>query len=197
MCSNHRLAFDAYKFFIRFYPDTRKFVFVNFSDSSNYQQFHGKAIALDIRDRHAPFPSLFLIHEMRVRGFYPFQPTAPAVPNDIAWQDWVTSEGVFDNDTGTFKRDRPLDDVSRQPRLSFQPTMTSADDAPSGSGGCTLALNADVVSDILSATHAMPSWRACQMDGTSWSGTAEENIQQYVSTITPVGRTGSGALNHS
>jgi len=29
----------------------------------------------------------------------------------------------------------------------------------------------------------MPSWKACQMDGTSWAGTAEENIQKYVSSI--------------
>jgi hypothetical protein len=51
------------------------------------------------------------------------------------------------------------------------------------SGTRKLELNADVIADILAATHAMPSWKACQMENTSWSGTADENIQKYVSSI--------------
>ncbi|KIJ58947.1 hypothetical protein HYDPIDRAFT_118928 [Hydnomerulius pinastri MD-312] len=186
MCSNHHLFFNAYDFFIRFFPDIRKFVFVNYSGDPALQQLHGKAIALDIRDHHAPFPSLFIIHEMRVRGFHPFQPVAPAMPDDIPWQDWVLSDGVFDDVSGTFNRGSPLDNgnnLSVQPQAQFQPTTTSRGDASSGPGGRTLALSADVISDILAATHAMPSWRACQMEGTSWSGTAEENTQKYVSSI--------------
>jgi hypothetical protein len=110
MCANHHLLFDAYGFFIRFFPDVtligpniyrkliRKFVFVNYSGKPSLQQFHGKAIALDIRDRHAPFPSTFIIHETRVRGFHPFRPVAPAMPDDSPWQDWIPLEsGVLDN----------------------------------------------------------------------------------------------------
>jgi hypothetical protein len=44
-------------------------------------------------------------------------------------------------------------------------------------------MNADVIAEILTATHAMPSWKACQVDGTSWTGTAQENIEKYVSSI--------------
>jgi hypothetical protein len=51
------------------------------------QDFHGKAIALDIRDHHAPFPSRFILHEMRVRGFHPFEPVQPTMPDDVLWQD--------------------------------------------------------------------------------------------------------------
>jgi hypothetical protein len=40
---------------------------------------------------------MFIIHEMRVRGFHPFQPVAPTVPDDIPWQDWILSNQVFDN----------------------------------------------------------------------------------------------------
>jgi len=29
----------------------------------------------------------------------------------------------------------------------------------------------------------MPSWKACEVEGTSWTGTAEENIQKYISSI--------------
>ncbi|KAG2075212.1 hypothetical protein BDR04DRAFT_1150510 [Suillus decipiens] len=114
MCCNHRRAFYNYDFFIRFFPDIRKFVFVNFSGDDNLQQFHGKAIALDMKDHHAPFPSLFIIHEMRVRGYHPFQPIAPAMPDDIPWQDWISSDGVFDNETDTFNRD-PLPDNGSVP----------------------------------------------------------------------------------
>jgi len=40
------------------------FVFVNYSDEQELQEFHGTVFGIDIDDRHAPFPSLFIIHEM-------------------------------------------------------------------------------------------------------------------------------------
>ncbi|KAH9990337.1 hypothetical protein BJV77DRAFT_621645 [Russula vinacea] len=83
MCCSHRVLFNGHEFFIRFLPDIRKFVLVNYTNEPTLQQFHGKAIALDIRDRHAPFASLFILHEMRVRGFHPTKPIEPAMPDDI------------------------------------------------------------------------------------------------------------------
>jgi hypothetical protein len=165
----------------------RKFVFVNYSNDPVLEQFHGKAIALDIRDRHAPFPSLFILHEMRVRGFHPFQPIEPAMPDDAPWQDWILSDSVLDNATGPFKRVSPPDDgddgntfsVPSQPQSQL--TRMSTCDASSGERRVTM--NADIIADILAATHAMPSWKACQMEGTSWTGTAQENIEKYVSSI--------------
>ena len=160
-------------------------MFINYSGHPNLQQFHGKAIALHIKDKYVPFPSLFIIHEMRVRGFHPFQPVVPTIPDDIPWQDWILLNHVFDNASDSFKRDRPPpnrnNSVSAQAQLPFHPTTTSTDGASSSQR--TVALNADVIADILAATRAMPSWKACQVEGTSWSGTAEENIQKYVSSI--------------
>ena len=49
------------------------------------QANHGKAIALDFSDRHAPFPSAFIIHEMRVSKFHPFSPVDLNVEDDILW----------------------------------------------------------------------------------------------------------------
>ena len=85
LCKTHRGDFDSYKYFIRFLPDVRliylsfgpsihikqilKFVFINYSGNEYLQEFHGKAIAIDVKDKYAPFASLFIIHEMRVRGF--------------------------------------------------------------------------------------------------------------------------------
>jgi len=198
MCNNHHTLFDGYAFFIRFLPDIRKFVLVNYSNEPILQQYHGKAIALDIRHRYAPFPSLFIIHAMRVRGFHPFEPLEPAMSDGSPWQDWILSDSVFDNASDSFKRDSPPDDGANsdnddtdddsfgtQSQTQFQPTTMSTGDT--SSGGRRLMLNADVIADILAATHAMPSWKACQVDGTSWTGTAQENIQKYVSTIGPAG----------
>jgi hypothetical protein len=42
-------------------------------------------------------------------------------------------------------------------------------------------MNDGAIAEILTATRAMPSWRACVMEGTSWTGKAEENIGKYVS----------------
>jgi len=99
------------------------------------------------------------------------------MPSDIPWQDWVLSDGVFDDATGCFICDEPPSD-DRGNNNSFVPARlqlptTSAGDASSGKH--TLALNEEVIAEILGATRASPSWKACEMEGTSWTGTAEEN----------------------
>ncbi|KAI0300968.1 hypothetical protein BC826DRAFT_991663 [Russula brevipes] len=180
MCATHHRKFDGYSFFIRFVPNIRKFVLINYSGDRDLQQFHGKAIALDIKEKYAPFPSLFIIHEMRVRGFHPFQPVVPTVPDEIPWQDWILSDQVFDNASDSFKRDRPPPNRSHR---SAQAQLPSLPTTAASSSQRTLALNADVIAEILAATRAMPSWKACEVEGTSWTGTAEENIQKYVSSI--------------
>ncbi|KAI0004450.1 hypothetical protein BJV74DRAFT_807376 [Russula compacta] len=184
MCPNHHRAFDEYLYFIRFCPDVKKFVLINYSDLPEFRPFHGKAIAIDIKDRHAPFPSIFIIHEMRVRGHNPFQAVIHNMPDDIPWQDWILSEGVFNYTSGGFTRGRRpgnSNNSASAPTRQQLPPMTTSSGA--SSSGCTIALNADVITDILASTHAMPSWKACQIEGTSWAGTGEENIQKYVSSI--------------
>ena len=49
-------------------------------------------------------------------------------------------------------------------------------DTSSKPGTYKLELNDNVIADTLTATRAMPSWKACEIEGTSWTGTAEENI---------------------
>jgi hypothetical protein len=158
LCDKHKISFNAHLFFIRFFPNVsllhldlgswtraqrekqiRKFVFVNHSNKPSFQKFHGKAIALDAADHYAPFPALFIIHEMRVRGYQLFQPMSPDMPHDISWQAWILSDGVFDEASGSFIRSRPPrnikgndnhgnDGFPPQPQL---PTM-SAGEALSG-----------------------------------------------------------------
>jgi hypothetical protein len=83
-------------------------------------------LALDVRDRRAPFLSRFITHEVRVRGFQAFSPVAPT---DGAWKDWVMAGSVFDSETNSFKRERPRrsrSNISSQQLPEFQPEMTSA-----------------------------------------------------------------------
>jgi hypothetical protein len=123
MCVTHGALFNYYRFFIRYVPTVclflhcfrlyayckqiSRFIFVNYTGSlsRNLQPYHGKAVALDIQHQYAPFPSLFIIHEMRVRGSYPFQPTEPMMPDDITWQDWISSRGIYDSTSDYFIRD--------------------------------------------------------------------------------------------
>jgi hypothetical protein len=165
----------------------QKFVFVNYSGDPDLQKYHGKAIALDVEDCCAPLPSLFLIHEMRVRAFRPFAPLNPAMPSDSPWQEWIESDRVFDNLSNSFKRDNLPDNsengsVPVPPRPEILPVMTNTGDMSSGE--CPLdPLDEDVIVEILAATYAMPSWKDCE-GGKSWTGTAEENIQKYLASMT-------------
>jgi len=170
MCPTHHTNFDHHRFYIRFIPDKDVFVFINHSNNDYFQQYHGKAIALDIKDPLTPFASLFLIHEWRVRGFNPFQPIIPLVPVNIFWQDWVDARGVFDEDLGFLyntaqpEADTPEDDDNNLPVQShFQP-RTSSGGPMEALEQLALPLNKEVIASILVATRAQPSCRACQME---------------------------------
>lgn len=148
-----------------------KFVFVNYSNNLYLQSFHGKAVALDVRDHNAPFPSLFIIHEMRVRGCYPFEPVSPVISRDPSWQDWISSDRVLDDTSGSFIRGPPPGNSSNNNNGSVRTQLPTrlVRPVPPGVGssvGLRLELNPGVIAEILSVTRTMPSWKACQMEGT-------------------------------
>ncbi|KAH9033278.1 hypothetical protein EDB85DRAFT_2229768, partial [Lactarius pseudohatsudake] len=171
MCLSHHANFNNYQFYIRFSPDTKKFIYINHSNHPSLQQFHGKAIALDIRAHYAPFVSLLVIHEWRVRGFNPFQPITPTIPAQIPWQDWIMSSGLLDEKLG-FKRDGSPSDNN------FFPSSTSV--AHASTGEVALELSNDDVAKILAAARAQPSWKACELENAGWNGTADENTKKYL-----------------
>ena len=103
------------------------------------------------------------------------------MPDDILWQDWILSDGAFDEASDTFVRRSPLEegnDLSRTTSTGDSEPVSS----PRAGEHLLPLLTADVIADILDATRAMPSWRACVMEGTRQSGTAE-NIEDYISSI--------------
>jgi len=147
MCRAHHYAFDTYKFFIRFLPNSGRFVFINFSDDPLYQEHHGKAIAINAYEDHSPFPALFLVHEQRVRGFHPFKDISPEISEDVPWQDWMLLDDVVDNGPGPgpirFKRQSP-----------GGPTSAAVAGGGSSSGGSSVGLmpgpNFDLIAEIRS-----------------------------------------------
>jgi hypothetical protein len=94
---------------------------------------------------------------MRVRGFRPFRPTEPLIPDDITWQDWITSSGIYDSTSDSFIRDETGDNHNHNNGNSLQPTRTQTEN---GGGYAIPPLNEVVIEDILAASHAMPSWNS-------------------------------------
>ncbi|KAI1786076.1 hypothetical protein LXA43DRAFT_1099599 [Ganoderma leucocontextum] len=134
MCANHRRMFELDVFFIRVDPESQKYVLVNYGDWPSLRAFHGKAVSLHIRDPQAPFPALFIIHECRVRGRLPFRPTSPHIPDDVQWQDWITSHDAVDSVSGTALRLRAI---------------TPRSQLPSGRGGADVRGRMDGVDEVV------------------------------------------------
>ncbi|KAH9917371.1 uncharacterized protein BXZ73DRAFT_53366 [Epithele typhae] len=186
ICPNHHHQFNFYMFFIRFIPHSditrARYVLINLGQLQDLDEFHGKAVALDPQDALAPFPSLFLIHEMRVRGFNPLNTTIPDVPEDIEWQPWIPRENVLrtDGGQGHFDRDGVLvraDDGRTRGASGPRHPLPSVDNS---------------VAQILRAQRLMPTWRAFVMENTVRDGTAEENTQKFIAAVgvedSPVGQ---------
>ncbi|KAI9461683.1 hypothetical protein BJY52DRAFT_1415455 [Lactarius psammicola] len=100
--------------------------------------------------------------------------------NDSPWQAWIESDGVYDTVSCSFRRNNLPDSGNSNVAVQLPPQVplaTTNAGGTSSSGKCTLPLNADVIADILAPTRAVPSWMACEEEGTCWTGTAEENTR--------------------
>ena len=47
----------------------------------------------------------------------------------------------------------------------------------------TFTLDAETIEKILFATRTSESWKACVKEGTTWDGSAEENIAKYKDNV--------------
>ncbi|KAH9980546.1 hypothetical protein BJV74DRAFT_779408 [Russula compacta] len=186
MCSNHHLEFDNWEFFIRFQPETGKYIFVHYDSyrtSRALEPFHGKAVALDFKDNRAPLPLLLLVHEYMVRGRNFYQPT-PDVEVASGWQDWIINDGVVsegDNGSFAFKRSAPTTGPPASQSTNLPAPRTAA--PPSGSRTYIMPPTADLVAQLMAAQRTLPSWKSAQMESMSWDGTAEENIKKYAENV--------------
>ena len=114
------------------------------------QEFHGKAIALDIKDQHHTLPLLLLIHEYMTRGRNFYQAT-PDVEVSNDWQDWIVADGVVNEELDrafTFKRGAPshapATTTGQSGRLQLAPTTAG----PSGSRTITMPFTANLAEEF-------------------------------------------------
>jgi hypothetical protein len=160
---------------------SRRFVLVNQSNHYDLDQYHGKCIPLNISEWHTPFPSVFIIHEMRVRGFHPFQTAAPINIDTTVWQDWITADAVYNRTTEWFEC-KPA--PSQGPAPAPAPASTSASastPAPAPASGINhMQMGDAAMNAILQATRDSASWKACELEAKTWTGTAEENTRAYL-----------------
>ncbi|KAH9918294.1 uncharacterized protein B0H18DRAFT_882859, partial [Fomitopsis serialis] len=187
LCPNHHKRFDSYQAFIRFCPEVRKYVFVNYSETPSETAFHGKAVALESHHDHAPFPAVFLIHECRVRGFWPFRSPTVDILSPVPWQDWLLSREIIDSEENIRHEGRAGPVASTYVHapgptmpLPFPAFPACVDPVLLVTGMHTIPPpTTDFVALVLAAAQSMPTWRACQIEGQSWEGAAEENITKY------------------
>jgi len=78
-------------------PEAKRFVLVNHSQHQDLELYHGRAISLVPSDPRVPFHGSFLIHEMRVRGWWPFRANR-SILLPIKWQAWILRAANDDND---------------------------------------------------------------------------------------------------
>ncbi|KZP31232.1 hypothetical protein FIBSPDRAFT_945258 [Athelia psychrophila] len=203
LCCNHHRIFDAYKFYIRWVPDLHRFILINHSVSSSMEQYHGRTVNLRPNCPRLPFHGAFLIHEMRVRGFWPSQADRPiALP--ILEQDWISgsSSGPIPPASGniTPSGSQPLPTLASLPFLSTS-LSTSGGGQQDQSGSIADPLDTDTQPKVLHMTNpfANPAglaalkhsfaeqanWKAAQLEGESWEGTAEENVAKWHAITAP------------
>jgi hypothetical protein len=140
--------------------------------TEHFSQFHGKAIALDGEDTHAPLPLLFLVHEYMVRGRNFYQPT-PDVEVTRGWQEWIVNEGVVnekDNRSFTLNREGPILGPLAGQSSNVQTAAQSA--SSSESQTAIKPPTADLIKELVAYQRTMPSWKACQREAVGWEGTA-------------------------
>ena len=130
---------------------------------------------------YAPFPATFLIHEQRVRGYWPFAQPIPIQSIPVPKQNWIISNAQDvstggENTTGA----GPSSVLMKKEGSGDSEQMIC--DQPSDT--VIFKLDAETIEKILFATRNSESWKACVREGTSWEGTAEENIAKYKDNVT-------------
>ena len=146
----------------------RKFVFINYNRASHRAIFHGKAINLDVDHRLSPFPSIFLIHEMRVRGHNPFALEPDDISSMVEDQDWMREEISDTEHNAAMNLESSMMLLNPVTRTTDNGSGNSSGGPPAGT--LSLALNADVIQKFLSATRQMTSWTRTRRYELGWNG---------------------------
>ncbi|KAJ7449610.1 hypothetical protein FB451DRAFT_1287448 [Mycena latifolia] len=190
-CVQHHFYFDNYRAFIRYFPDTKAYVWLEFTRNlipvqGNIvmplprSEFHGKKLYLDADHPRAPIYSLFLIHESIARGHHPFLATPvedgvdltnPSYPNWVAtWLSLAAGQG-------------PTSPATSSLTTPTSSSMTGVTETGGGDFGNVASMRAADVAAILNATHSSNTWRSCVREAIHFDGSAQENIEKYAKRV--------------
>jgi hypothetical protein len=177
----HHSDFDGYHFFIRwvplvslnsemmavfsYYQQVRIFVFINFSQNEDLEQFHGKTVVLDAKHTHSPFPAPFLIQEMRTRGFYPWltdRPFPHPRTTTYTFND-IRGGGVTNLESGS---EPPSTGINQEYLVLSNPFQ-----------------DPELLEAMRHQWQQLPNWKSATVEGLTWEGTAEENAKKYVDLV--------------
>jgi len=220
LCKNHHHTFDNFFYCIRWTPEVcsprfyslhsvpiiytqiRRFVLINHSQESGLEQWHGKAINLRAGDDRLPFYSSFLVHEKRVRGWWPFRTDRP-IPMPIFPQDWIPSDEDNDDNGddrlhhhknpnianqgdhhstlpgGIHTGPLPVASNVRHEHHDLPSTNAASGQQPKTFTPTDPFANPADLEALVASFPKQPSWKAAVREGETWDGTAEENIAKW------------------
>lgn len=147
----------------------RRFVLINHSQMPTLERWHGRAINLRADNNRLPFHGAFLVHEMRVRGWWTFRADRPfSLP--IPW--------VFDE---ADNRRMQSDSISNGPKShdSISTNPTSAGQQPKMFTPTNPFANPTELQSLKDSFSKQPNWKAAVLEGETWEGTAEENVDKW------------------
>jgi hypothetical protein len=159
-----------------------RFVFINQSQSKKLEPYHGRAINLCPGDR-LPYHGAFLIHEMRVRGYWPLREDRP-ISLPIPWPNWDSRDGGDDNDCSDGDSDDDDDHNKNPDKANYDHSASSRTTTPFGQQSKTFTPTNPFSN--LTELHAMkdsfaeqPNWKSAVIEGETWEGTAKENVNKW------------------
>ena len=184
------------------------FVLINHSRDEALEQFHGRAVRLFPDDARVPFHGAFIDHEMRVRGHWPYLPFFADRPISlpIQFQEWIVDtpggghggDGVIGN---IHRKGESKDDLSMTTFFKtggdsnviyrrFSEQQYTSSTVPQNKSPTTITFrdpiaNPSELEAVMRSARQQPNWKAAQIEGESWDGTAEENISKYQRIMHP------------
>jgi hypothetical protein len=146
--------------------------------------------------KRCPFPTAFLWHEYRVRGFHPTCDDRPVTLKRLGTTGGLRlggggfsggSDGAGVHHDGPGGRDHGNGGGGAGGQVDGHDTNASGhEDTKATSFTPTLiCLDGDEFTPWFKAAKQHSSWKDCVMENTSWSGTAEENIEKYQREVLP------------
>jgi len=185
---------SMYNFYIKWRSQTNEFIVVNHSQIPGYETIHGTVLHFNTDAKRCPFPTAFLWHEYRVRGFHPTRGDRPVNPKRIGgslqgggFSGGPDGVGVHDDGRHDEGGDHSNGGTGAGEQVDGHDANVSGQDDPKTAPftPAPMSFGGDEFSAWLKAAKQHSSWRDCVMENTSWSGTAEQNIEKYHREVLP------------